>query len=292
MQADALVAEPGQRLRRHHDPEIRAADADVDDVGEARAGEAEDAPLVHSSDELAHPGELGAHLGHHVLPVRQHRPVRPVAQRHVHGGAAFGVVHGLAGEQRRDARGQVAGLGQRLQQVQRFAGDALPREIVEQVERLHAGRIEATGAVGGEQVTQVTARELAQRAPRALSRRTMCCDSRRGAPAVSSPAPQPASSRITPAVSTYRSPVWAHTAVPSPFVPSGNLSPKRLIQPMCRAGTPTISANAGTSRLTTAPARDECVLADLDAADDRAVGAQRCAATYHRIAVLVFARDR
>ena len=89
MQADALVAEAGQRLGRHHDAEVGAADADVDDVGEARAGEAEDAPLVHAGDELAHLGELRAHLRHDVLPVRLHRTVRTVAQRHVHGSAAL-----------------------------------------------------------------------------------------------------------------------------------------------------------------------------------------------------------
>jgi hypothetical protein len=156
VQADALVPEPGQRFRRHHDAEVRTTDADVDDVGEARAGETEDAPLVHSSDELAHLGKLPAHFRHDVLPVRQHRAVRPVAQRHVHGCAAFRVVHRLASEQGRDSRGQVAGLGQQLQQVQRFAGDALPGKIVEQVERLDAGGFEATGTVCDEDIPQVT----------------------------------------------------------------------------------------------------------------------------------------
>jgi len=44
MQADAAVAKPGKRLGHHDDTEIRSADADVDHVGEAGAGETQDAP--------------------------------------------------------------------------------------------------------------------------------------------------------------------------------------------------------------------------------------------------------
>ena len=117
MQADAAVAKPRERLGRHDDAEIRPADADVDHVGETRAGEAQDAPLVHAGDEFAHLVELGAHLRHHVATVCVHRSIGAIAQRHVHGGAAFGVVDRVSRKQRRDARRQIASLSERCQQA-------------------------------------------------------------------------------------------------------------------------------------------------------------------------------
>src|SRR5699024_2370050 len=57
-----------------------------------------------------------------------------------------------------------------------------------------------------------------------------------------------------PPLRRYRSPVAGHAASPSPCSGRSSRSPCRLIQPICRAGTPTTSAKAGTSRLTTAPA--------------------------------------
>ena len=158
--ADALVTETGERLGHHDDAEIRPTDADVDHVGEAGAGEAQDAPLVHAADEFAHLVELRAHLRHHVATVCVHRSIRAIAQRHVHGGAAFGVVDRLSRKERRDACRQIASLSERCQQAQRFRRDALAREVVEQVERLQAGGAEAARAAGREQVTEVPARQL------------------------------------------------------------------------------------------------------------------------------------
>ena len=150
----------GQRLRRHHDAEIRAADADVDDVGEARAGEAEDAPLVHAGDELAHLGKL-----RRALPAS--RPARPPASDGPNGCAApcaWRRGPRCCSRARRRTTQRCAPAGRRPGPATAagpaFRRDALPGEVVEQVERLHAGRIEAAGAVGGEQVTQVAAREL------------------------------------------------------------------------------------------------------------------------------------
>ena len=57
-------------------PEIRSADADVDDVGDAQAGVAEPRAAAHRLGERAHVIERGAHVGHHVAAVDDHRPVR------------------------------------------------------------------------------------------------------------------------------------------------------------------------------------------------------------------------
>ena len=69
VQAQIAIAELRQRLGRHHDAEIGAADADVDDVGEGLAGRAVNASAVHAFDEVAHLLEARAHFRHHVLAV-------------------------------------------------------------------------------------------------------------------------------------------------------------------------------------------------------------------------------
>src|SRR5690606_17466148 len=64
-----------------------------------------------------------------------------------------------------------------------------------------------------------------------------------------------ASTRITP--SPWRmwvASVCAQRTCPPPASGRSSCSPNSLIQPICRAGTPTIRAKAGTSRLITAPA--------------------------------------
>ena len=65
-----------ERLGRHHDAEVRAADADVDDVRERLAGGAVNAPAVHAFDEVAHLRQARAHFRHHVLAVDEDRAVR------------------------------------------------------------------------------------------------------------------------------------------------------------------------------------------------------------------------
>ena len=52
-----------ERLGRHDDAEIGAADADVDDVGEAARRVARDPAFVHARDEVAHLAELARTSG-------------------------------------------------------------------------------------------------------------------------------------------------------------------------------------------------------------------------------------
>ncbi len=136
MQPYRAIAEPSQRLGRHHDAEIGTADADVHDVGEACALRTRDARLVHGGDELAHLREFGPHGRHDVLPAGDHRSIRAVAQRHVQRGAALGVVDRLAREQVGDALLETAGPGERDQQLEGPRRRALARAVVEQVQRL------------------------------------------------------------------------------------------------------------------------------------------------------------
>ena len=74
-------------------PEVGAADADVDDVGD---------PLVGADPigERRHLIEHGVHLGHDVGTVDVHRHVGRRPQRHVHHGPILGDVDVLTGEHR------------------------------------------------------------------------------------------------------------------------------------------------------------------------------------------------
>ena len=88
---------------------------------------------------------------------------------------------------------------------------------------------------------------------------------------------------------TARTSIRTPRTSPAPL--SGSRSPHWHIQPIRRAGTPTISAYAGTSFVTTAPAPTNAYSPSVDAADDRRVRADRRAAPHERPPVLVLARD-
>ena len=90
------MAELRERLGRHHDAEIRAADADIHDVCERLARRAVNSTAVHALDEGAHLLEARTHLGHHILAVENDRPSRAVAQRGVEHGAVLRGVDLLA----------------------------------------------------------------------------------------------------------------------------------------------------------------------------------------------------
>jgi hypothetical protein len=54
VQAQIAIAKLRERLGRHDNAEIRAADTDVDDVGERLAGVTVNATAVDAFDEVAH----------------------------------------------------------------------------------------------------------------------------------------------------------------------------------------------------------------------------------------------
>jgi hypothetical protein len=66
VQSDRTIAVAAHGFGCHDDAKVRAADADVYDIGETTALEAPDAALVHASHEFAHFLELATHLGHDV----------------------------------------------------------------------------------------------------------------------------------------------------------------------------------------------------------------------------------
>ena len=106
-------------------PEVRAADADVDDVGDRLAGVARPRAAADRLAELAHVREHRVHLRHHVLAVDEDRPVRAVAQRDVQDGAVLGGVDLLAAEHLLGPPLQVGLLARCSSRADRLVGDAV-----------------------------------------------------------------------------------------------------------------------------------------------------------------------
>ena len=131
----AFVAVGLERFADHQRTQVRAADADIDDVGDRAAGAADPLAAADLVGEREHPGQHVIDVGHHVVTVDEDRGVRPVAQRDVQHGAIFGVVDLLAREHRVDP-GLDAGVdSQLLQQRQGLIVDAVLRIV-----KLDAGR--------------------------------------------------------------------------------------------------------------------------------------------------------
>ena len=71
MQARTGLAELAQRPRKHPRPEVRAADADIDDIGYREAATALEGASLSLIDEAAHLITGGAHRRHHVAAFRK-----------------------------------------------------------------------------------------------------------------------------------------------------------------------------------------------------------------------------
>ena len=137
---------PGaQRPGRHPRPEVGAADADIDDVGDAFAGKAAPLAAVHAFAEVLHALEHGANLGRLLLVG---------AQGHVADGALLGMVDRLAGQHLPFPAVDVGGSGEVVQQGQCFDVDALLGEVEQQAVLAQRKALEAV-RVGGEQLAQM-----------------------------------------------------------------------------------------------------------------------------------------
>ena len=97
-----------QRLVGHHRPEVRAADADVDDVADALAGVALPLAAADAVGEVGHLVEHGMHLRHDVLAVHDDRCASRRAQGDVQDGAVLGDVDLVTAEHGVDPRAQPA----------------------------------------------------------------------------------------------------------------------------------------------------------------------------------------
>jgi hypothetical protein len=114
-----------QRFIGHHRPQVRAADADVDDVADALTSEALPRAAAHAFGERAHLIEHGVHLRHDILTIDNDMRVARGAQGDMQHGAIFGHVDLVAAKHRVDTLAQVALLSQLQQQLQRLICDSM-----------------------------------------------------------------------------------------------------------------------------------------------------------------------
>jgi hypothetical protein len=95
---DEMAARPvdigGERLHRHRRAEVRAADADIDHVGDPPGGAA-DPPVAQVAGEGFHPSQRATDLRDDVLAIHRHRAVE-IAQRSVQHRTILGLVDALA----------------------------------------------------------------------------------------------------------------------------------------------------------------------------------------------------
>ena len=141
------VAVVPQRLVGHHRPEVRAADADVDDVADPLAG-------VTASSRRCGPGwrrrpscrAPRARRARRSCHRRRSTASSRRAQRHVQHGAVFRNVDLLAAEHRVDLRAQARCLGESQQQPQRLVGDAVLRIVEEDAGRFGVEALAAAGS--------------------------------------------------------------------------------------------------------------------------------------------------
>jgi len=157
-----------QRLRRQRRAQVRAADPDVDYVGEFAAAAAGDRAVAHAVGEFAHASERGLDLRHDIHAVDHHW--HRVAQRRVQHCAILAYVDFFAVEQALDFVAEAALARERDEQLHRFGADQVFGIIEQHVARPQREILEAL-RVGREQLSQVRTREIVamrfKREPRA-----------------------------------------------------------------------------------------------------------------------------
>ena len=140
----------------HHRAEIRATNADVDDVLDALAGVALPRTRAHLLGKHAHPVERRVNLCNDVLTVDFERCVARKAQRRVEHRSVLRDIDVITAEHRRSAARKIALLCQLKEQRQGLGRDAILRVVQEQSDGLGSKRLAARWVIG-ELVAQVQA---------------------------------------------------------------------------------------------------------------------------------------
>ena len=99
VEAHALFPVGPQCAARHHRPQVRSADTNIDDVGQLLAGAAGDLARVHAVDEFLHPGKHFPDLAN-AGRLQRHGVGDFRTQRNVQHRAVFRLVDTLTGEHR------------------------------------------------------------------------------------------------------------------------------------------------------------------------------------------------
>src|SRR5262245_46722268 len=114
-----------KRLVGHHGPEIRSADADIDDIADALVRVALPCAAAHSLGEIRHPVENGPDLGHDIRAVAFDGCAARRTQGHVQHCAVLRDVDLVAAEHRLHALLEPGLSGELDQQLQRLVGHAV-----------------------------------------------------------------------------------------------------------------------------------------------------------------------
>ncbi len=118
-----------QRFGHHERAEIRAADTDVNHVGDRFAGVAFPASGDDRFREGFHLFQHRVHFRHHIFAINDDWRIATVTQCHVQHGTVFGAVDLLTGEHGFDGVGKLSLFCQILQFRQRLFGNAVFGEI-------------------------------------------------------------------------------------------------------------------------------------------------------------------
>ncbi len=110
---------------------MRAADADIDHIGDFAAVAATERPVAHAAGKFAHAGQRVLNLRHDIGAVDDNR--HDVAQCRVQRRAVFARVDFLAAEQALDFGAHAALAGERHEQLHGFGGDEVLRVIEQHV---------------------------------------------------------------------------------------------------------------------------------------------------------------
>ena len=134
-----------ERLHHHARAEVGAADADIDDVGEAAPG-ADAAITTDITRHFTHAVGVGQHCIEHRLHLGAEEAAAGWrAQRGVQHGAAFGAVDRCAAEHRVALRFEAAFARQVDEEPQRRGVDPVLRQVGKNLWHLHRERRKAAG---------------------------------------------------------------------------------------------------------------------------------------------------
>ena len=158
MQMKAPLAERFQCLGDHDRAEVRAANADVGNVGDGLAGVALPRAAADFVTKHRHLLQHAIDLGHHVFTVHKNRAIGSIAQRDVQHGAVLGEVDLLPREHLLRPPRHVRLQRQVEEEPHGFVGHAVFRVIEEDVTSL-GGELFKAPRVGCEQLPQVQWRD-------------------------------------------------------------------------------------------------------------------------------------
>ena len=145
MRAWSFAAIGRERAAGHRGTQVRAADADIDDVGETLALRGLCRARADGARKVQHLLALAFDLTPYVDAADADGLAGEIAQRHVHGGPALRVVDGFTGKQCVTPRLDMARACERNEQLDGLARNLVPREVEEEAVDLDGEFLGAPG---------------------------------------------------------------------------------------------------------------------------------------------------